>query len=174
MGPPGGRGYEARIAGAFRMDNAAWARHASPWSVWTRIPLIFPLVLAIWSRTWIGWWALLPVALLLAWTWWNPRAFPPPRSTDNWASKAVLGERVWLNRRAVPIPARHRVVPHLLNALAAAGGLLLAYGLIVLDAPATLLGTALAFLGKMWFVDRMVWLFEDMKDADPAYRSWLY
>jgi hypothetical protein len=33
---------------------------------------------------------------------------------------------------------------------------------------------AVIMLGKLWFVDRMVWLYEDMKDATPEYRSWLY
>jgi len=36
----------------------------------------------------------------------------------------------------------------------------------------TLLGLALTFLGKLWFVDRMAWLYEEMKDATPEYRSW--
>lgn len=31
-----------------------------------------------------------------------------------------------------------------------------------------LLGMALVYTGKLWFLDRMVWLWEDMKD-NPAY-----
>ena len=27
---------------------------------------------------------------------------------------------------------------------------------------------------KSWFNDRMVLLYEEMKDASPEYRSWLY
>ena len=38
----------------------------------------------------------------------------------------------------------------------------------------TIFGVALTALGKLWFVDRMVWLYEDMKDARPEYRAWLY
>ena len=38
----------------------------------------------------------------------------------------------------------------------------------------TLLGTALTSLGKLWFVDYMVWLYEDMKDATPESRNWGY
>jgi hypothetical protein len=26
--------------------------------------------------------------------------------------------------------------------------------------------------GKLWYLDRMAWLWEDMKDADPEYRKW--
>ena len=29
------------------------------------------------------------------------------------------------------------------------------------------------FVGKLWFLDRMVWLYEDMKDVGE-YGEWLY
>ena len=155
---------EARIARAHRMDDAAWARHANPWSVWTRVPVLPLLALAVWSRAWIGWWAILPIVLLLAWAWVNPRAFPPPPSLDNWASRAVLGERLWLARAGAPVPPHHRVLPNVLSAVAAAGGLLLLYGLAGLVPWATLTGVAVAMLAKFWFLDRMVWLAADMAD----------
>jgi hypothetical protein len=37
----------------------------------------------------------------------------------------------------------------------------------------SILGIALAYLGKSWHLDRMVWLYEDMKDL-PEYKKWLY
>jgi hypothetical protein len=39
------------------MDDRVWRRHANPWSGWTRVTVLPLLVLAIWSRVWIGWWA---------------------------------------------------------------------------------------------------------------------
>jgi hypothetical protein len=162
-----------RIAILLRMDDEVWARHANPWSVWTRIPLLALMVLVAWSRVWIGWWALLPLALTILWAWLNPRLFPPPRFTDNWASKATFGERVWLNRKLVPIPARHRWMPHLLVVISVLGACLLIWGMVALRPWPTLLGLMLAYGGKIWFVDRMVWLYEDMKDLDSDYRGWL-
>jgi hypothetical protein len=38
----------------------------------------------------------------------------------------------------------------------------------------TLLGATVVYLSKLWFIDRMVWLYEDMKNVEPEYRSWLY
>ena len=73
-------------------------------SRFTVLPLF---ALAVWSRVWIGWWAVLVVALVCVWAWWNPRAFPPPSSTDTWAAKGTFGERVFLNRKALPIPDHH-------------------------------------------------------------------
>lgn len=165
---------EERMARAFRLDEATWARHANPWSVWTRNTALPLLILACWSRVWLGWGALAPVAVAVLWTWLNPRLFPPPRSTDNWASKAVLGERVWLNRRAVPVPSHHRVAPHALSGVAALGAGLAVWGVVALAVWPTLTGAALVYLGKLWFLDRMVWLYEDMRAATPEYRRWLY
>jgi hypothetical protein len=162
---------ESRIARAFRMDDAAWARHANPWSVWTRVPILPLLALAIWSRVWIGWWAVAPVALLVGWTLANPHAFPPPRSTANWGSRAVLGERLWLARNEVPVPPRHRRLPVLLKLVAAAGAILLIHGLIWLLPWATLAGLAIALVAKLWFLDRMNWLVADMA-TDPRLARW--
>ena len=154
------------------MDDAAWARHANPWSAWTRFTCLPLLVIAVWSRDWIGWWALIPVACASAWTWWNPRAFPPPRTTDAWASKGTFGERIFLNRKTIAIPAHHERAARVLTGLAGLGGVVLIYGVIVLDVWATGAGLAATIAFKAWYVDRMVWLYEDMKDADPAYVAW--
>jgi hypothetical protein len=162
------------IASSLSMTEGVWRRHANPWSVWTRL-LILPLFgLAVWSRVWIGWWSVLPVLLIAAWAWLNPRVFPVPASTSNWASKAVLGERVWLARDTLPIPDHHARAATLLSVLSAVGVPFYAFGLYALQIWPALLGLTLIFFGKLWFVDRMVWLYEDMMDRSPEYRSWLY
>lgn len=165
---------DSKIADLFRMDDATWARHANPWSVFTRTSVLPLLIVAIWSRVWIGGWSLVLVAGALIWNWANPRLFPAPKSTRNWASKAVLGERVWINRTTIPIPEHHRGFPNLLNAIALLGIVFVAWGLITLSEWPTLFGLMLTLAGKFWFLDRMVWLYADMGDATPEYRGWLY
>lgn len=154
------------------MNEASWARHANPWSGYSRFTVLPLLVLAIWSRDWIGWAAAPLVLLCLAWAWINPRAFAPPRSVEAWVTKGVFGERVFLNRKAVPIPAHHVTWAYLLTAVSAFGLPPLVWGLWVLNPAWTLLGLVLTMGGKVWFVDRMVWLWSDMKDADPSYEAW--
>ena len=165
---------ESRMAQWFAMSDATWRRHSNPLSVWTRVPVLPFLALAIWSRTWLGWWSLAPIAAVITWTWFNPRIFPKPRSSDNWASKGVFGERVWLNRRNIPVPKHHRMLPNILSGVSVIGVPFMIWGLWQLKIWPTLIGLILMLGGKLWFVDRMVWIYEDMKDKDPVYESWRY
>ena len=163
---------ESRMAEWFAMSDETWQRHTNPWSVYTRITVLPLLILAIWSRAWWGWWSLVAIALAIAWTWFNPRIFPKPRSTDNWASKGVLGERVWLNRRNIPVPEHHRIMPNIRSGVSVIGLPFLIWGLWQLKIWPLLVGLILMLGAKLWFVDRMVWIYEDMKDKDPEYKSW--
>lgn len=161
------------IAKAFAMTDAVWKRHANPWSCWTRVPILPLLCLAIWARVWVGWWCLLPIAALIVWTWVNPRAFPPPVSTRSWASRAVMGERVWLARDQIRIPDHHRVWAMLLSVLPVLGLPPLIWGLWDLHIAWLLLGLVLTIGPKMWFLDRMVWLYDDMARHHADYAQWL-
>ena len=129
----------------FGLEGDKWMRHSNPVSVWTRFAVLPLLALAIWSREWIGWWSLAAVALALVFMMVNPLLFPPPRSTRNWASKGVLGERIWSDRSKVE-----------LDLLAVVAGLLVTQA------------------AKAWFIDRMVLLFDDMKSRVPEYAAWDY
>ena len=78
-----------------RMTDDAWKRHANPWSVWTRFAAIPLMILAIWSRVWLGWWCLVPVAAVIVWLWLNPHVFAPVENADE------LGGEGHLRREAV-------------------------------------------------------------------------
>ncbi|MFT5510199.1 MAG: hypothetical protein ACI89J_003291 [Hyphomicrobiaceae bacterium] len=156
------------------MDDATWHRHANPWSGWTRVATFPLLAFAIWSRAWIGWYALIPIAIALLWVWINPRLFPPPKSTDNWMSKVVMGERIWLNRSKIPVPAHHVRMANLLTAVSAIGVVPFIWGLWAFEIWPVVFGMMLSILAKLWFGDRMVWLFDDMKNVSEEYQSWLY
>jgi hypothetical protein len=152
---------DARMAKAFGLEGDAWQRHANPWSVYTRIPIPPLLAAAISTRTRLGWGALVPVGLVCAWAAVNPRAFPPPKSLDHWASRGVLGETYWANRKEVPVPPRHRVAPNVLGVVSALGLPFIARGLVVRDRWMVLFGLAVQMAGKVWFIDRMALLYDD-------------
>lgn len=157
-----GIGFIARIMG---MNDRAWERHTNPWSGWSRVSILPLFAVAVWSRVWLGWWALIPIGGVLLWTWLNPRLFPPPASTDNWMSKGVLGERMWVSRRDDPRFAHHAPVVRNLTLLASAGAVVLVVGLILLNPSLTGAGLAVAMLSKLWFMDRMVWLHSEAGDG---------
>lgn len=166
---------EHRVAHLFGLRGDAWMRHANPLSVWTRFTCVSLLVIAVWSRVWLGWYCLIPIAAASVWTWINPRAFGLPASTRNWASKCVFGERIWSDRRNTPIPEQFSSrVPNLANAYSSIGLAMLVYGLVALDVWLTIAGVVIMQGGKLWYLDRMVLLFEDMKQRDATYASWEY
>ena len=166
---------EKRVADLFGLRGDAWMRHANKWSVWSRFSCVSLVAIAVWSREWIGWYCLVPIAATLAWTWFNPRLFGVPASTKNWASKGVFGERIWSERRTIQIPDQFASrVPNLANAFSCIGLPMLVYGLIALDVWLVVAGIIIIHGGKLWFIDRMVLLFEDMKDRDADYASWEY
>ena len=111
--------------------------------------------------------------VVAVWLWLNPRLFRPPARTDTWSAMATFGERVWLNREAVPIPAHHTRMANILSVVAALGAPAALAGAFLNDLTATLAGAAVVILGKLWFCDRMVWLYRDMKDCHPPYAAWL-
>src|SRR4051794_38941851 len=133
-GHPAGTG-DRRIAKAFGLEGESWMRHANPVSVWTRFAALPLVALAVWSRDGIGVWSLVPVALSLVWIAVNPRFFGVPASTRNWTSRAVLGERVWVDRDRVALPEalRSRAPSLLANGFSTIGLGLLAFGLVDLD-----------------------------------------
>ncbi len=77
-----------------------------------------------------------------------------------------MGERVFLARKERPIPCHHQQMAYILTALSAAGALVLIYGLIALNPWATIAGLVLTVTAKVWFVDRMVWLYQDTDAVD--------
>ncbi|MEM9170283.1 MAG: DUF6653 family protein [Pseudomonadota bacterium] len=164
--------YGAAAERLMAMDDAAWRRHANPWSVWTRLAATPLLFVALWSPFWIGWAGALPIAAAALWTWINPRLFPPPGRFDRWASKGVLGERVWLNRKAVPIPAGYARAANVTTAISALFMVGVAFAFFTRNFAAGFLAWHAAVLAKLWFVDRMARLWEIMKDADPRYAAW--
>jgi hypothetical protein len=100
--PSDGR-CQKSAAGAFGLKGENRMRHANPASVWTRFSVLPLLAGSIWSRN--DRLALLDSArALIRPAIRQPLPFRPPRSTKNWASKAVFGERIWVERDRSELP----------------------------------------------------------------------
>jgi uncharacterized protein DUF6653 len=103
----------------------------------------------------------------------NPRLFPPPRSTQSWASKAVLGERIWVREHFRFPPQLHAPVSYVIFALSLANLLVLIGAIIGADAPLMVISGANVLILKSWLNDRMVWLFTERARDEPEYARWL-
>lgn len=76
-----------------RVRRKIFARHANPWSAWTRWAST-PLVLVpFWTRRWEH------GGGVAAWMLANPVVFPEPADDENWATRAILGEELWVQHR---------------------------------------------------------------------------
>ncbi|MEW1839242.1 DUF6653 family protein [Nonomuraea angiospora] len=143
-----------KYAQAAGMTDEAWKRHANPWSVWTRFAAIPLMIAAIWSREWLGWWALVPVGLVVVWLAVNPHVFPAVERPGSWSARGIYGEKLWLRDRSL-VTGDHRNVQRLLIGVGAAGFALLSWGLIALDVWPTVFGATLITLGQLWRIDRL-------------------
>jgi hypothetical protein len=143
----------AEITRKFGMSDEVWRRHANPWSVWTRFAAIPALILAIWSRTVLGWWALVPIAVVAVWLWLNPRVFAPVEPVS-WAAKGIYGERMWLHEPE-RIPEGDKSSLRLLAIPGLIGFALLVWGLYALKIVPTVAGAAIIVIGQLWRIDRL-------------------
>ena len=76
-----------------QLTKKVFARHSNPWSAWTRLfsaPLVF---VPIWNRSWRE------GAILGVWLILNPIVFPEPKDDEAWATRAMLGEEMWIAKR---------------------------------------------------------------------------
>jgi len=124
-----------------------WKRHANPWSGWTRVASAPLYYIALWYQNWIF------LIILLIWAAINPFIFPEPKRTDNWASKGVYGEQIWTKNVKFDIS----LILNILSGTCFIPSIF--FALFQMFWPLLYTGT-LGFLFKIWFVDRMVHLYE--------------
>ncbi|WP_208321895.1 DUF6653 family protein [Paramicrobacterium chengjingii] len=76
-----------------QVRRAVFARHSHPLSAWSRLATM-PLVLVpFWTRTWSH------AVFIAVWFLVNPVMFGRPRSTRSFASRAMLGEEIWMTEK---------------------------------------------------------------------------
>lgn len=131
------------------VDRLFWSRHANPLSGWSRFAA-FPVVMyALYERRWrLAAGTVLFIAV-------NPFLFPPPEDVDNWMSKVVLGERLWI---------RHGEEAEGSNAYNVAGMVAFVYGLYAIYKQYPLRAavcTLAVVVLKLLFVDEMVQFYEE-------------
>jgi hypothetical protein len=75
------------------LRRALFARHCNPWSAWTRWASAPLTLVPVWTRR------RSHAGLLALWLALNPIVFGKPRHQRAWASRAMLGEELWISDR---------------------------------------------------------------------------
>ena len=121
-----------------RLRRKVFERHANPWSAWSRWASTPLVVVPVWTRKWTH------AAPVLAWMIANAVVFPKPEHERAWATRAVLGEEMWIVERprdaamavnagsvaclvAALIAARRRTLAPAIAATAGAMALIMVY-----------------------------------------------
>ena len=142
------------------LSEKTWQRHANPWSGFTRI-ISFPLLyIPIWflsdffTNPLKYWYVVFVGILVIIWYTLNPKLFHTPKDFHHYLSRGVLGEKIWTEDRkkdAIALILTLAMVPFFLLSIAAA--------YLQLFWP-TLFFAVVPYLLKLWFIDRMVFLYD--------------
>ncbi|MFI6921818.1 DUF6653 family protein [Nonomuraea spiralis] len=147
-------------AATFGLNDDSWKRHANAWSVWTRMAGLAPILLPIYFRDALGWWAPAPIVAGVIWMWLNPHAFKPVYEPRSWAEKGIYGEKMYAADHSLAAEA-HRPALRWLIAMAALGAAIMVYGLVRVEAWPAVFGWALIFISQLWQIDRFVAIYEE-------------
>jgi len=145
------------------LTNLIWRKYTNPWSIWVRFFILPMLIVSMWSRVWLDQWSLILIVMTLAWIWFNPRIALSKKTKNVWAMQAILGERLWLDRQNNLIPEHHFFVITALQIIVIVSFLTCVVGIVLLNKWLTFFGLCFTYIGMCWFLDRMVWLYNDDK-----------
>jgi len=150
-----------------------WQRSASAAGVAVRLACLISFAAALWTHSIFGIWIALALGIgcLAA---LNGLVFilPSTRRAESWAARASYGERIWMNRLAVPVPPDDVRPAIALSAASMAGAAVLLTGAWMNSVLLTASGCAVYLAARLVFLDRMAALYTRMQSAHPLYRSW--
>ena len=130
-----------------------WERHSNKWSGWTRFLSVPAIMISTYCHSRTG------LLISILFTVVNPFLFPKPQSTDNWMSKAVLGEQIWVRG------GFKKDFPQILNLI---NGPI--FGLALVAAckrrpRSAVVASAASIVLKLWFLNEMVKVYERRDQA---------
>lgn len=79
-------------------QDRRWAGRSHPLCVYSRLGAALALIVVLTSHRELGVYALIPIGVCLFFIIVNPFVFPAPKDDSSWATRSVLGQRLWRNR----------------------------------------------------------------------------
>lgn len=101
-------------------EDRRWAGRSHPLCVYSRLAAALALIVVLTTHRSLGVYALVPVGICLFFILVNPFVFPAPEDDKSWATRSVLGQRLWRKREAPgwDVPSVSRVVSALVYFIA--------------------------------------------------------
>ncbi|MFA7286812.1 MAG: DUF6653 family protein [Patescibacteria group bacterium] len=134
------------------LSERTWARHANPWSGWTRV-LTMPVLAAGLYRH-----SFLILGAAVVWMVINPMVFSKPKRVNNWMSKGVLGEQRYYREGK----KFKRDLPTLLNVINVPVFVSFLYFGWQQEFVPMIQAGLLTMTIKFWFIDRMYRLADEV------------
>lgn len=91
------------------LEDRRWAGRSHPLCVYSRLGAAYFLVLCVYTYRWWNVQAIWPIGLCLFFILINPYIFPAPRTQQAWATRAVLGQRLWHGLQQWDLPTLCRI-----------------------------------------------------------------
>ena len=156
---------------SLQRNDAFWRHHAHPVSLWIQLAVLPLYAVALWSRQWLDAGFLLLVAILFAISWVSARAFPEPRGTAAWSTRAVYGERIHASKGRWPLPVgRHGAIG--MAVLGTAGAVVMVSGAILYDVWTTVIGVVWMLGAKLAYYHRMAKDYDLVAAERDDVRAW--
>lgn len=128
---------------------------------------------ALWLHVWLGLAVAVAVAFLVAAATLVLQRLPVfAREADSWARAVSFGERVWLNRQQIPVPARTSSRITALYLVFWFGTIVALIGGGTASHLLTVSGLLVAYCAQVVCFQNLIQLYERMKGVTPLYRFW--
>ncbi|MHA7772550.1 DUF6653 family protein [Roseibium sp. M-1] len=150
------------------------ARHPAP-AATAFIKILTPAMLTglLWTHIWIGTIAamLLSIAAFAAMVGLT-RLLRGSGRKIGWANQVGYGEKIWLNRLLLPVPAGINYRLTTLYAVFCAGVLVAVTGSLTALPLLSATGLLVAYTAQFVWFGKLIDLYRIMKDRNPLYRFW--
>lgn len=131
------------------------------------------LTAALWTQIWLGFWSALLVAIaVLVFVIALPKLIGETGKNSDWAKQVSFGEKIWLNRLFLPVPASDSARLTTLYLVFWMGSLIALLGGFLTSSILSLTGLFVAYAAQFVSFGKLVQLYRTMKEKTPLYRFW--
>ncbi|GAB2187205.1 hypothetical protein LAB1_45150 [Roseibium sp. LAB1] len=155
------------------LPKAATGKPAPALATFMKILAPGMLTAALWTQIWLGFWSALLVAIaVLVFVIALPKLIGETGKNSGWAKQVSFGEKIWLNRLFLPVPASDSARLTTLYLVFWMGSLIALLGGFLTSPILSLTGLIVAYAAQFVSFGKLVQLYRTMKEKTPLYRFW--